>query len=58
MRTWLHITDLKAAQNIAKDANLLAQLEGLYGHAEAARRRIVDADTLVRKFTYYLMVTY
>ena len=44
MRTWLHITDINKAQTIAKDANMLANLEGLHGHATAAAKRIISDD--------------
>ncbi|MCB9555381.1 MAG: histidinol dehydrogenase [Deltaproteobacteria bacterium] len=42
VRTWLQITDRHAAQPLLRDAVALAELEGLVGHANAARRRLTD----------------
>lgn len=43
IRTWLRIDDLSAAQILVEDAELLARLEGLEGHARSAtQRRIRD----------------
>ncbi len=39
IRTWLKIDDPKAAGGLAKDAEQLAELEGLSGHARAAKIR-------------------
>jgi len=41
VRTWLNISDLPKAQEVVKDAVRLAELEGLVGHASAARKRLL-----------------
>jgi len=44
IRTWMHITDKEAAQEMVGDAVSLARIEGLEGHARAAECRLtVDA---------------
>lgn len=39
VRTWLHLEDDEAAQEMVQDAARLARLEGLEAHARAAERR-------------------
>ncbi len=39
VRTWMQIDDLHQAQGLVDDAIALAELEGLQGHANSARRR-------------------
>lgn len=40
VRTWLRIDDPAGAAELARDAAMLARLEGLEGHARAAERRL------------------
>jgi len=40
VRTWLEINDSQAAKSLQKDAEMLARLEGLEGHARSAKARI------------------
>jgi phosphoribosyl-ATP pyrophosphohydrolase/phosphoribosyl-AMP cyclohydrolase/histidinol dehydrogenase len=42
IRTWLEIDDPQAAAQLVKDAKRLAELEGLTGHSNAAKVRLVD----------------
>jgi len=39
IRTWLQIDNLQKSDILLNDAVSLAEIEGLYGHAEAAKRR-------------------
>jgi len=40
VRTWMRVDDATAAERMIEDAGMLADLEGLHGHAVAARRRL------------------
>ena len=39
VRTWIEVNDLRAARGLYDDAEHLAKLEGLHGHARAAKAR-------------------
>ena len=39
IRTWMRVDAIEAAQPLVRDAETLAELEGLAGHALAARAR-------------------
>ena len=40
VRTWMRVDDLAAAKTMVEDAAMLGDLEGLAGHAAAARFRL------------------
>ena len=40
VRTWMRVDDRIAAKRMTEDAVMLAELEGLFGHAEAAKCRL------------------
>mmetsp|Transcript_52750 Transcript_52750/g.122763 ORF Transcript_52750/g.122763 Transcript_52750/m.122763 type:complete len:123 (+) Transcript_52750:238-606(+) len=42
LRTWMRIDDAQASQQQVQDSIALARLEGLEGHARAAKRRLVE----------------
>ncbi len=43
IRTWLRIDDLRGAAQLVEDAEKLAEIEGLAGHAQSARQRRIAA---------------
>lgn len=45
IRTWMHITDKAAAQEMIQDCVALARVEGLEGHARAAEARLTTTST-------------
>ena len=42
VRTWMRVDDMGAARTMVQDAATLGDLEGLAGHAAAARLRLKD----------------
>eukprot|EP01039_Chlorochromonas_danica_P007070 gene7070-7820_t len=42
IRTWMHIEDKEAAQEVVQDSVTLARIEGLEGHARAAECRLLS----------------
>jgi len=45
VRTWMRVDDLVAARRMTEDAVMLGELEGLFGHAAAARARLPGPPT-------------
>eukprot|EP01116_Phalansterium_solitarium_P019845 TRINITY_DN5696_c0_g1_i1.p1 TRINITY_DN5696_c0_g1~~TRINITY_DN5696_c0_g1_i1.p1 ORF type:complete len:904 (+),score=412.83 TRINITY_DN5696_c0_g1_i1:4982-7693(+) len=45
IRTWLDMSDVDKCQRLVEDVEALALLEGLHGHAAAARARLVPKKT-------------
>ena len=44
VRTWMRVDDLVAANTMVEDAVMLGDLEGLAGHAAAARMRLTKSS--------------
>jgi len=44
VRTWMRVDDLRAARRMTADAVMLAELEGLHGHAAAAKARLTETN--------------
>ena len=44
IRTWLRIDDLEGAAQLVEDAEKLAEIEGLAGHAQSARQRRIATE--------------
>ena len=42
IRTWIRVDNLEGAQGLMQDAAALGEMEGLKGHAQAARMRIKE----------------
>ena len=42
IRTWMRIDDKEKSQPLVKDSIVMAELEGLHGHARAAKARLLD----------------
>lgn len=42
VRTWMRIDSLEGARQLTEDCVLLGELEGLHGHAAAARMRLPE----------------
>lgn len=49
VRTWMRVDDRSAARQMTLDAEMLANLEGLHGHAAAARIRLPEDDKQAKK---------